>query len=63
VVDIAVVKFFNSPFIGNPGGNGGAVAVYTRRGGDIIAAQSGQYRFRVKGYTPALSTLSVTKYR
>jgi hypothetical protein len=58
VADIAVVKLFQPPFIGNPGGNGGAVAVYTRRGGDVIEKSTGSYRFRVKGYTPALSILS-----
>jgi hypothetical protein len=58
VADIAVVKFFQPPFIGNIGGNGSAVAVYTRRGGDIVEKPTGNYRFRVKGYTPALSVLS-----
>ena len=58
VTDMAVIKIFQPPFIGNPGGNGGAVAVYTRRGSDVITQSAGNYRFRVKGYTPALSILS-----
>lgn len=58
VSDIAVIKVFQPPFIGNNGGNGGAVAIYTRRGGDVITKSSGNSRFRVKGYTPALSVLS-----
>jgi hypothetical protein len=59
VADIAIVKLFQPPFIGNPGGNGGAVAVYTRRGGDVFAKSTGNFRFRVRGYTPALSILSI----
>lgn len=58
ITDIAFVKILPPPFIGNPGGNGAAVAIYTRRGADVSSKQSGTYRFRVKGYTPAISVLS-----
>lgn len=58
LTDIALVKVFQPPFIGNLGGAGGAIAVYTRRGGDVVSKSGGNYRFRVKGYTPAFSVLS-----
>jgi len=36
VTDIAYVKVLNPPFIGAPGGGaGGAIAIYTRKGGDV----------------------------
>lgn len=58
IADIAIVKLLPPPFIGNPGGNGAAVAIYTRRGSDVTSKHFGSYRFRVKGYSPALSVLS-----
>ncbi|WP_324230428.1 hypothetical protein [Lacibacter sp.] len=58
ISDIAFLKIMPPPFIGNPGGNGAAVAIYTRRGADANSKNTGNYRFRVKGYTPAISVLS-----
>lgn len=34
VSDVAYIKVFRPPFYGAPGGSGGAIAVYTRRGSD-----------------------------
>ena len=53
VFDIAIIKVFPPPFFGNPGGNGGAVAVYTKRGG--LSDDNYKNAFKVKGYTPLLS--------
>ncbi len=33
--DVAYIKVFRPPFYGGPGGSAGAIAVYTRKGGDI----------------------------
>lgn len=50
--DIAYVKVFDPPFFGNFGGSGGAVAIYTRRGGDI-QNRPGMVDFTtLAGYTP-----------
>ena len=58
ISDIAIVKAYPPPFFGNPGGNGGGIAVYTKRGQDDYAF--GKSTFKVKGYTPLFSTFSVT---
>ncbi len=51
--DIAYIKVFDPPFIGASGnGPGGAIAVYTKRGGDAINAVSGMDYTLVPGYTP-----------
>lgn len=50
MMDIAMVKVYPPPFFGNPGGSGGAIAVYTKRG----EHNNDNYRngFKVRGYTP-----------
>lgn len=56
ISDIALVKVFPPPFFGNPGGGGGAIAIYTRRG-NYVQAGNGKHTFQVKGYTPVFSKL------
>ena len=56
VNDIAIIKAYPPPFFGNPGGGGGAIAVYTKRGG--LSDDHFKNAFKVKGYTPLLSTFS-----
>lgn len=58
ISDIAIVKVYPPPFFGNPGGGGGAIAIYTRRG-DYVQAGSGKHIFQVKGYTPIVSKLVI----
>ena len=53
--DIAIIKTYPPPFFGNPAGNGGGIAVYTKRGG--ITDDNYKNAFRVKGYTPLISKL------
>jgi hypothetical protein len=53
VNDIAIIKVYPPPFFGNPGGNGGAVAIYTKRGG--LSDDNYKNAFKVKGYTPIIS--------
>jgi hypothetical protein len=55
VSDIAIIKAYPPPFFGNPGANGGAIAVYTKRGG--LSDDNYKNAFRVKGYTPIISKL------
>jgi hypothetical protein len=55
VDDIAIIKVYPPPFFGNPGGNGGGIAVYTKRGG--LSDENYRNAFRVKGYTPLSFTL------
>ncbi|GAC1419561.1 MAG: Plug domain-containing protein [Flavisolibacter sp.] len=54
VADIAYIKVFPPPFMGAPGGgSGGAVAIYTRRGGDARSRPGGgMTSSMVAGYTP-----------
>ncbi|HMP92506.1 MAG TPA: hypothetical protein PKD90_06525, partial [Phnomibacter sp.] len=57
VNDIAIVKTFPPPFLGAPlGGAGGAVAVYTRRGGSLQSTSKA--KFTITGYTPEEITLT-----
>ena len=58
--DIAIVKAYPPPFLGAPG-NGGAIAVYSRRGGEADFLPLGRQVFRVKGYTPSATVLSMEK--
>ena len=53
VSEIALIKTYAPPFFGNPGGSGGAVAVYSKRGG--ISDDHFKNAFKVKGYTALLS--------
>jgi len=52
VADIAYVKVFRPPFMGGFNGANGAIAVYTRRGGDIKSTPgSGLANEKVVGYS------------
>jgi len=52
VADIAYVKVFQPPFVGAFGGGGnGAIAIYTRRGGDQTAEIEGLNRLKLAGYS------------
>ncbi len=52
--DVAYIKVFRPPFFGAPGGgSGGAIAVYTRKGGDTKAAPGAGLATQIlAGYTP-----------
>jgi hypothetical protein len=54
VQDIAYIKVFRPPFFGAPGGgSGGAIAIYTRRGGDVQNTPGKGLAFnKVAGYSP-----------
>ncbi len=62
MADIAIVKVYPPPFMGAPGG-GGAIAVYTRRGGESNYFPPNKQVFRVRGYTPAAIALDINKLR
>ena len=51
--DVAYIKVFRPPFIGSIGGGAnGAIAVYTRKGGDVTHAKGKGMPFKVIiGYT------------
>src|SRR6185436_14546457 len=55
VTDIAYVKAFRPPFFGATGGGaGGAIAIYTKKGGDVRsnpADVSGLDKSRLSGYS------------
>ena len=55
VKDIAMVKVFRPPFFGSMGGGtGGAIAIYTRRGGDVNQSSTsnlGMLNTIITGYT------------
>jgi hypothetical protein len=53
VSDIAYVKVFRPPFMGGYGGGNGAIAIYTRKGGDQATSKGGGLSSNtVAGYTP-----------
>ncbi len=58
--DIAIVKAYPPPFIGAPGG-GGAIAIYTRRGGERDNLPPNRQVFKVRGYTPSATSLNMNK--
>lgn len=58
VSDVAIIKFIPAPFVGNIGGRGAAIAIYTRRGDEIRPSQNGNHIFRVKGYTSLQTVLA-----
>jgi hypothetical protein len=58
--DIAIVKAYPPPFLGAAGG-GGAIAIYTRRGGEASYLPPNRQVFRVRGYTPSATTLNMDK--
>lgn len=52
--DVAYVKVFRPPFMGSSNGGGGAIAVYTRKGGDEKQTTTGKglpYKY-IAGYSP-----------
>ncbi|MBZ5858934.1 hypothetical protein [Flavihumibacter profundi] len=49
--DIAMVKVFRPPFIGNFGGGSGAIAVYRKTGKDLLKSIKGLNTTKVTGYT------------
>ena len=58
VSDVAIIKAYPPPFFGNIGGNGGAVAIYTKRGG--FTDDNYRNAFKVKGYTKLFAELPAT---
>ncbi len=50
--DIAYIKVFSPPFMGGFGGSGGAIIVYTKKGGDITYTSRGMSYIKVPGYAP-----------
>lgn len=57
ISNISIIKVYPPPFTGNIGMSGGAVAVYTRRGG--IDNENYKNAFKVKGYTALSSVFPV----
>lgn len=57
VNDIAIIKAFPPPFFGNSFGEGGAIAIYTKRG-DFMG-DGNRRNFRIKGYSPFVVGLPV----
>lgn len=60
MADIAIVKAYPPPFVGATGG-GGAIAIYTRRGGEAAYLPAGRQVFKVRGYTPSATVLELDK--
>ncbi|MEO5893222.1 MAG: hypothetical protein ABIQ31_23425 [Ferruginibacter sp.] len=60
MTNIAIVKAYPPPFIGAVGG-GGAIAIYTRRGGEVNYLPANRQVFKVRGYTPAATALNMNK--
>lgn len=53
VTDIAYIKVFRPPFMGGTGGANGAIAIYTRKGGDQAPRSGGGLSSNtVAGYSP-----------
>lgn len=61
MADIAIVKAYPPPFFGTPGG-GGAIAIYTRRGGETNFLPPNRQVFKVRGYSPSATTLESKKF-
>ncbi len=61
VSDVAIVKAFPPQFLGNPVGNGGAIAIYTKRGD--FSEENNRHTFKVKGYTPISAVLPLVPDR
>ena len=51
VMDVAYVKVFRPPFVGGFGGSNGAIAIYTKRGGDQTPGK-GLSTNTIAGYSP-----------
>ncbi len=60
ITDIAIIKAYPPPFIGAPGGRG-AIAIYTRRGGEPDYLPANKQVFKVRGYTPSATVLDMNK--
>ena len=60
MTDIAIVKAYPPPFIGAPGARG-AIAIYTRRGGEPDYLPANKQVFKVRGYTPSATVLDMNK--
>ena len=52
ISDVAYVKVFRPPFVGGFGGSNGAIAIYTKKGGDHHTPGKGLSSNTVAGYTP-----------
>jgi hypothetical protein len=52
VTDIAYIKVFRPPFMGGSGGANGAIAIYTRKGGDQAPGKGGLSSNTIAGYSP-----------
>ncbi|GAB3019104.1 Plug domain-containing protein [Niabella terrae] len=50
--DVAYIKAFRPPFMGGFNGANGAIAIYTRRGGDVKTESKGIPSVKLTGYTP-----------
>ncbi len=52
VSDVAYIKVIRPPFMGASGGANGAIAIYTRRGGDVVSTPGkGLSKNTITGYT------------
>ena len=62
-VNIAYIKVLPPPFmaVGGTGGATGAIAIYTRRGGEASYLPAGRQVFKVRGYTPSATALNMNK--
>lgn len=60
MTDIAIVKAYPPPFMGSFG-SGGAIAVYTRRGGEAAYLPANRQVFKVRGYTPSATVLNMNR--
>lgn len=61
MADVAIVKAYPPPFMGAALAAGGALAVYTRRGGERDFLPPNRQVFRVKGYSPAATVLRLSE--
>jgi hypothetical protein len=52
VADVAYIKVFRPPFMGGFNGAGGAIAIYTKKGGDTKTTSKGLDNTTITGYTP-----------
>ncbi len=59
MADIAIIKVFPPPFFGASGGSGGAIAIYTRRGGESQLLPANRSVFKIRGYTPLTTVLKM----
>lgn len=55
--DIAMLKVYPPPFFGSANGSGGAIALYTRRGGNGKPGSGVNWLFDIKGYAPQINVL------